>query len=54
MTRLVPFLLVSAGLLGIAGVVLAASGEKVIGIALLAVGISDAAAAMVLRSRGRS
>ena len=52
MSRLVPFLLLSGAALGIAGIVLAASGQTVIGLALLAVGIADAAVALVLRSRG--
>jgi len=54
MSRLVPILLVSGAALGIVGAVLAASGETVIGLALLAVGIADAAVALVLRSRSRS
>jgi hypothetical protein len=54
MSRLVPFLLLFGAVLGIAGIVLAASGETVIGLALLAVGISDVAAALVVRSRSRS
>ena len=53
MRRLVPFLLLSGAALGIAGIVLAAIGETVLGLALLAVGIADAAVAMVVRSRGR-
>ncbi len=53
MSRLVPFLLLSGAALGIVGIVLAASGQTVIGLALLAVGIADAAIALVVRSRGR-
>jgi hypothetical protein len=53
MIRLVPFLVASGIVLGIAGIVLAASGETVLGLALLAVGIADAAVALVVRSRGR-
>jgi hypothetical protein len=53
MIRFVPFLLASGLVLGIAGIVLAASGETVLGLALLAVGIADAAVALVVRSRGR-
>lgn len=53
MSRLVPFLLLSGAALGIVGIVLAASGQTVIGLALLAVGIADAAIAMVVRARGR-
>lgn len=51
MSRLVPFLLLSGAVLGVAGIVLAMSGETVIGLALLAVGIGDAAAALVVRAR---
>ena len=53
MSRLVPFLLLSGAALGIVGIVLAASGQTVLGLALLAVGIADAAIAMVVRARGR-
>ena len=53
MSRFVPFLLVSGAALGIVGIVLAASGQTVLGLALLAVGIGDAAVAIVVRSRGR-
>lgn len=53
MSRLVPFLLLSGAALGIVGIVLAASGQTVIGLALLAVGIADAAIALVVRSRER-
>jgi hypothetical protein len=51
MNFLVPILLVSGAGLGIVGIVLAASGQTMIGLALLAVGIADAAIALVLRSR---
>jgi hypothetical protein len=53
MQRLVPFLLLSGVVLGVAGIVFAATGQTVIGLALLAVGIADAAVAFVVRSRGR-
>ena len=53
MSRLVPFLLLSGAALGIVGIVLAAAGQTVLGLALLAVGIGDAAIAMVVRARGR-
>lgn len=53
MHRIVPFLLLSGATLGIVGIVLATSGQTVIGLALLAVGVADAAVALVLRSRGR-
>jgi hypothetical protein len=53
MHRIVPFLVVSGIVFGIAGIVLAASGNTVIGLALLGVGIADAAVAMVVRARGR-
>lgn len=53
MARLVPFLLLSGAVLGIVGIVLAVSGETVLGLALLAVGVADAAVALVVRSRGR-
>lgn len=53
MSLLVPILLVSGAGFGIVGIVLAASGQTVIGLALLAVGIADAAVALVLRSRNR-
>lgn len=51
MHRVVPFLLLSGAAFGIAGVVLAASGRTMIGLVLLAVGIGDAAIALVLRTR---
>ncbi len=53
MSRIVAFLLLSGAVLGIAGIVFAASGQTVIGLALLAVGMADSAVALVLRSRGR-
>ena len=40
-------------MLGILGIGLASSGQTVLGLALLAVGIADAAVAMVMRARGR-
>jgi hypothetical protein len=51
MSRLVPLLLLSGAVLGGAGIVLSLSGETVIGPALLAVGIVDAAIALVVRAR---
>lgn len=51
MERLVPILLVSGAALGIVGIVLAASGQTVIGVALMAVGIADAAIALAMRAR---
>ena len=51
MSRLVPLLLLSGAVLGVAGIVLALSGETVIGLALMAVGIVDAAIALVVRAR---
>lgn len=51
MDKLVPILLVTGLVFGIAGIVLAASGQTVLGIAFLAVGIADAAVAMVVRNR---
>ena len=51
MSRLVPVLLLSCAVLGVAGIVLASSGETVIGLALLAVGIVDAAIVLVVRAR---
>jgi len=51
MSRLVPFLLLSGAVLGVAGIVFALSGETVLGLALLAVGIADAAIALVVRAR---
>ena len=51
MDKLVPILLVTGVVFGIAGIVLAASGQTVLGLALLAVGIADAAVAMVFRGR---
>jgi len=53
MQRVVPFLLVSGVVLGIAGIVFAATGQAVIGLALIAVGIADTVVALALRSRGR-
>jgi hypothetical protein len=51
MDKVVPILLVTGAVFGVAGIVLAASGQTVIGFAFLAVGIADAAIAMVFRSR---
>ncbi len=53
MQRVVPILLVTGVVLGIAGIVFAATGQAVIGLALLAVGIADVVVALVLRGRGR-
>jgi len=51
MSRLVPFLLLSGAVLGVAGIVFALSGETVLGLALLAVGIADAAIARITTLR---
>jgi hypothetical protein len=51
MDKIVPIVLVTGAVFGVAGIVLAASGRTVIGLAFLAVGIADAAIALVLRSR---
>jgi hypothetical protein len=50
----VPILFVTGVVLGIAGIVFAATGQTVIGLSLLAVGITDVVIALVLRGRGGS
>jgi hypothetical protein len=51
MDKLVPIVLLTGVAFGIVGLVLAASGQTVLGLAMLAVGIADAAVALVLRNR---